>query len=349
MSYQIPSTYTRVIARVLRLSERRLPQLLEGTGLSLHVFNPGDDSHVTGEQQLLIMKNARRLSTSPDLGLRIGQMLEPASHGALGYLVLSSPDLKSALLSLSEYLPIRLPWTSIDVRSDDTWLDYELRLNMDMDDEPLVAQMINEGFAMLMQSFCEQMLGREIPEAEIHLTHSAPDYDAAYGEYLHASLHFGASKSIYRLPRTLENAPNIVADPLAVGVAKGLCDDLLQQTQDHAASSTAEKVRTLLLLKPFATTTEKDVADALYLSRRTLARRLDSEGTSYRSVRDQVLSDLSIRWLRESTQSVESIATTLGYSDSAAFRKAFRRWTGKTPSSFRGQPVDFPRADGFAL
>jgi AraC-like DNA-binding protein len=71
------------------------------------------------------------------------------------------------------------------------------------------------------------------------------------------------------------------------------------------------------------------------VSKRTLARRLESENTRYRKIRDQVLLELAQRYLRESRQWVESIAGLLGYYDSAAFRKAFKRWTAMTRREFR--------------
>ena len=86
---------------------------------------------------------------------------------------------------------------------------------------------------------------------------------------------------------------------------------------------------------PSVVATEASVAHALYVSKRTLARRLRGEGNSYRGIRDQALSELSGRYLLESNQSIESIAASMGYHDSAAFRKAFKRWKGTTPSEFR--------------
>ena len=73
----------------------------------------------------------------------------------------------------------------------------------------------------------------------------------------------------------------------------------------------------------------------MFVSKRTLARRLEKEGDSYRAIRERLLSELAARHLRESGLTVESVATLLGYNDSAAFRKAFHRWYGQAPSEFR--------------
>ena len=101
------------------------------------------------------------------------------------------------------------------------------------------------------------------------------------------------------------------------------------------ARSTSDRVRSLLLSKTPGSVTETDVASAMFVSKRTLARRLAAEGSSYHNVREQLLSELARRHLRESRLSVEAVATLLGYNDAAAFRKAFRRWYGQSPKAFR--------------
>lgn len=64
-------------------------------------------------------------------------------------------------------------------------------------------------------------------------------------------------------------------------------------------------------------------------------RVIAREGGSFRQLRDEVLADLAARQLMVTGLSVESIAQSPGYFDSAAFRKAFRRWYGESPSEFR--------------
>jgi AraC-like DNA-binding protein len=94
----ITSNYSRILARELRLQEKDLPSLLEGTGLAREVLLPGDETRLSGAQQLRLIQNAREISGSPELGLRMGRQLQPATHGPIGYLALSSQDLMTALL-----------------------------------------------------------------------------------------------------------------------------------------------------------------------------------------------------------------------------------------------------------
>ena len=108
-----------------------------------------------------------------------------------------------------------------------------------------------------------------------------------------------------------------------------------EQLHRNPAAAASDQVRRLLLSQTPGSVTESDVARAMFISKRTLARRLEGEGNSYRNIREKLLAELAGRHLRDSGLSVEALAALLGYSDTAAFRKAFRRWYGQTPSDYR--------------
>lgn len=80
---------------------------------------------------------------------------------------------------------------------------------------------------------------------------------------------------------------------------------------------------------------EQQVADALGVSLATLKRRLQSEGTSFRKIRDAVLRDMAIELLRGGVNTVEAMASRLGFGDTTSFRHAFKRWTGHPPSYYQ--------------
>ena len=330
--FPIPSTYARIIARILGLQERQLHTLLNGTGLHTDILMPGDETFITGQQQLRVMANGQRLMNSPAFGLYLGAQLQPSAHGPLGYLALSSPDLMSSLESLRDFLPVRLPFVALEISMDTDWLvcTYQIKLAADY----AVRRAMCESFVLVMQALVEEVLGRKVTEARIEFDHAEPPYQALYQAYIHAPFSFRGNQVAYRLPAALAHAPNTCGDSEAYRLAQDLCNQLLMK-KTHFKRSISDSVRTLLLAQPQGVADEESVARALYVSKRTLARRLRGEGTSYRRIRERALSELSGRYLLQSKQSIESIAALLGYHDSAAFRKAFKRWRGTTPSEFR--------------
>ena len=112
-----------------------------------------------------------------------------------------------------------------------------------------------------------------------------------------------------------------------------MCDELL--TDLAYRSGVAGKIRAYLLQDLARRPTLADIAERVGSTTRTLRRQLDHQGTSFRELLDELRSQVAIKYLRETVMTSEDIAVSLGFSDAANFRHAFRRWTGKTPSEFR--------------
>lgn len=81
--------------------------------------------------------------------------------------------------------------------------------------------------------------------------------------------------------------------------------------------------------------TSWDVARQLQISRRTLVRRLNSEGTSFKNQLDELRRQLALNLVARPQPSLMEITTLLGFSQVQAFHRAFRRWTGQTPMQYR--------------
>lgn len=78
-----------------------------------------------------------------------------------------------------------------------------------------------------------------------------------------------------------------------------------------------------------------EVARAQGMSVRTLTRRLEEEGRTFRAIRDDLRRDLAVQLLTQSRASVDSVATLVGFADTAAFSRAFRTWMERTPTAYR--------------
>lgn len=328
----IPSSYSRIVARELCLQEKALPKLLRGTGLSTRILLPGDESALTNEQQLLVLTNARRLSGSPDLGLRLGQRLQPSTHGPLGFLASSSPDLITALRSLQDYLPTRIPFAQLAVQESERWLDCQLEISLKAEAGEI--RLLLECFAMLVQAVIEALLERELDDGLFDFSFFKPSYHSNYANYIHGKYRFSRNQNRIRLPGPLAAARNNVADTEVYAMAERVCRQL-SETAPATSLSTSGYVRRRLLSNPAAAISESEVARAMFVSKRTLARRLEREGSSFRRIREELLAELAARHLREGGLSVEATAALLGYHDASNFRRAFRRWHGLCPSEFR--------------
>ena len=103
----IPCSYTRLIGRELDLQARDLPKLLKFTALTTEQLMR-DDTMITASQQIQILQNSLELSASDQFGLRLGQRLTPSTHGSMGFLINSSPNLLAVLQAFQTFLPTRM-------------------------------------------------------------------------------------------------------------------------------------------------------------------------------------------------------------------------------------------------
>jgi len=92
------------------------------------------------------------------------------------------------------------------------------------------------------------------------------------------------------------------------------------------------------LVKPAFPTVEQ-VASHLNVSARTLQRRLQEEGATFKAIMDELRKDFAIAYLKRIDLSISEIAYLLSYSDSSAFTRSFKRWTGQSPKAFRSETI----------
>lgn len=81
--------------------------------------------------------------------------------------------------------------------------------------------------------------------------------------------------------------------------------------------------------------TVKDIGDKLAIGKRTLQTYLKNEGVTFRQIRTGARKELARIYLSETDYTIEEIAYLLGFSEGCVFRRAFKNWTGMTPSHFR--------------
>lgn len=328
----ISSNYSRIVARELQLQERDLARLLQGTGLPKTVLLPGDDTPLSWPQQAKIIQNAKYFNDIPELGLRIGHQLQPSVHGPIGYLALSSPDLITALQALRDYLPLRIAFARLELEESAQWLTCTLEIGTAASPED--KRLLLECFSLLLQALVESVLGRPLTDGRFNFNYTKPGYARVYRDYFHSPVKFAQPVNQLQLPAQLSRTPNASGDSHSYALARDLCQRLLEEVPTASLSMT-DRVRRLLLSKPAGSVDEQDIAAALYVSKRTLARRLKLEGSGYRQIREQLFAELAARHLRDTELSVEAIAALLGYHDAANFRRAFRRWYQRSPQEFR--------------
>ncbi|WP_372747142.1 AraC family transcriptional regulator [Litorivivens sp.] len=340
---EIPSNYSRLIARELDLTAGQLPTLLRGTGIEVQQFM-NEDSLLTVAQQVRILHNALALGGQPEFGLRLGKRLTPATHGAMGFAASSSPDFFSALRAIHTFLPTQLGVIQLHLKQIEDHLECRLVVQVMLD--ATLERCLSETLLMALLAFGEFIVGRPLHEAEICFTHPAPEYHAIYSEYMPGQIHFDCDQLTLRLPIALCHEPNASANHENYSLALQQCENMLAQLQNEE-SSYQLRLKKMMLSRPPGTLSEGEAAASLFMSKRTLARKLKQEHCSFRKIRDDIMSQQAASYVCDGKLSIEAIAALMNYHDSANFRRAFKRWFGHSPEQYRqrvGSPDALPRA-----
>ena len=327
----IPSNYSRLIARELELQEPELSALLDMTQLTIEQFMQ-EDTLLTSLQQIQIIQNGLRLSGDETFGLRLGHRLTLPTHGAMGFLAMSSRNLKIALKAIQMYLHTRLNFLRIETVTNDDWLECYCYFNIDLNRDTI--RCTSEAFVKIIFDCAEFIMGRPLHEGVACFTYAKPNYSLRYSDYLAGQFEFSAAHLKVKIPVKLSQIPNASTNHENYLFAMQQCE-MMQEQLLSKRNTCKHQIQKMMLSHLPGILSEDEAAAKLFIGKRTLVRRLEKEGTGFRKIRDDILSQQAADYLRDSNMSVDTISTLLNYHDSANFRRAFKRWFSQTPDQYR--------------
>lgn len=160
-----------------------------------------------------------------------------------------------------------------------------------------------------------------------------PDYASDYAVVLPGEQRFGERRSAFWFDSTALAGP-VRCDALALrAFLRGLPGNLIgPHLFEHTASA---RVRALLRRSCPVWPDLQAAAKRLHLSAGTLQRHLSAEGTSYQAIKDELRRDMAVLRLTTSSVVLADLAADLGFSDTTAFQRAFKAWTGTAPGAYR--------------
>jgi len=262
-------------------------------------------------------------------GLLVGENAGPSSLGVPGFMLRTAPDVGNALRSLVLHLDLHdqggMP--TLQIMGGTTLLGYAIYLSGAEAPEQICEVSITIA-CNIMRSLC----GKSWKPSEVLFSTRKPQDLAPYRRFFQAPIRFNAEQCALAFPtRWLEHRiPS--ADSL-------LHRHLEKEAAERHNLRNADIVDSLrrLLRKSLATRqcTVIDLARQLHMHERTLNRRLQVEGTSFRHELDGIRYEMARQYLAETAMPIARIAAALNYADASAFNRAFKRWTGITPAHWR--------------
>lgn len=289
------------------------------------------DARIPFARIVALYENAATLTGDTAFGLHVGEHVDPTAFDVLGYSVINSPTFGDALDRVVRY---NSTWTNgscfaVEKIREDTKIVYAY-LDDSIRERRHDAEMT---FAALA------VLGRRVTNVdwvptEIRFEHEQPNDTTEHQRIFRCPVIFGATDNEFIFDSTYLSLPIVKADASLCAVLDRHANELL--ARHPREDSLVERVRTLLTDELSGGDASLDaIAERLGMSARTLQRRLRELGTSQQELLDEMRRHLAMRYLREPEMAVCEVAYLLGFSESSAFHRAFKRWTGKTPTEFR--------------
>ena len=269
-----------------------------------------------------------------------GLFAQPLRSGSFEFLcrgMLGAPTLAEALDRARRFLHLVLPDLVVGVHRVDTRAELriaEARPLAERPDDP-ARVFAFEWLLRLLHGLACWLAGRGLALDSVQFPYPRPthadDYALVYTE--HSS--FGGDQLVARLRANLLDLP-VRRDEAALAAfldgAPGKITMLYRRDRDSVV-----RVRDLLRDALPASLSLEEVAGRLHTSPRTLHRRLEEEGSGFRTIKDAMRRDIALARLTKTAQPIAAIAAELGYADTSAFYRAFVAWTGVAPERFRQQ------------
>ena len=331
----VDAVWARRVAAELDRAGLPTAQLLHEVGLRRERL-AGPDARVPFAAHVALLEAAARALGEPCFGVRLGSAVELAETGLVGYRALSSRDLREALRNLCRYLALQTEGASAELREEAG----EARLLFAAVDPAGAAsrQLADFAAARIVRHLAE-LTGRRVRPVRVELRHEPACPDLARRLGLPVAVHQPHNAVV--LDAGALATPVVEADPRLLGILRRYGDELLARRPPEADLVARAERRILEDLHAGAPGVPALARD-LGVSPRTLRRRLAEQDLTPARLVERLRRGLAERYLAEGTFSLGRIAYLLGYSDPAAFTRAFRRWTGRTPSEWRADPLPTP-------
>jgi AraC-like DNA-binding protein len=270
----------------------------------------------------------------PDFAFQAGAQFHLSAYGMYGFAILSGVNYRQTMRFAERYHELATPLTAIAFNEEGGRAIWSFApVANPRVDARLYRFIVDMQFGITL-SLHRDVMGPTFAPRELRVTYRAPNA---------AGIHAGTfgSPLLFEQPHNelvfdadwLDRNPTLGNEITHASVV-ALCDAQLEEFKLNLGL--AGKVRQILMASLMRPVSVVRVADAMNMSVRTLRRKLSEENTSFRALVDQLRMTMAVSYLRDTDLTVEEIAASLGFSDAANFRHAFRRWTKAAPGEFRG-------------
>jgi len=286
------------------------------------------DNRLPFSKYVALMKAAQELCSDPALALHFGVSVNSADISFTHQLAATS--LTEVFTMINRYAQLIV---EVDLAGPDRYTLSRIGGQLWLIDSRLNAndfpELTESGFARMIYLGQQAAPSMKWVKA-VHFTHAEPPYRAEYERIFRVPVTFGSDKNAFLVDDALLSFKPPAAPAYTSQILRSHAEDLLEKLE----KSKSLRSQVEALLTPALQSGDirmEAIAKQLGVSRQTLFRKLRSEGVTFENVLDDLRKRISLDYLNTKKMSVSQTAHLVGFSDPAAFSRAFKRWTGSSP------------------
>jgi AraC-like DNA-binding protein len=288
-----------------------------------------NNARVSGIVVDRIMADAAQETADPFFGMKEAEYFRPAHLGPLGFAWLASNNLLEALSRLQRYARVINDRMAFELDEDG-----ERTVITPTIDEPSLNPFHRDtGLLAVLVRMCRFLCGQQWNPQRVALSHPQPKDSSHFFAFFRCPVDFDSSANSLHISTAAAREPITGANEYLAQLNDHIVVRYLaHQSREDVVNRTRAAILDSL---SDGKATEKAVADMLHLSPRQLNRRLNEEGTSFRELLVECRRELAEQYISDGTLSLTEISFLLGFAEASSFSRAFRRWTGLSPTEAR--------------
>ena len=277
-----------------------------------------------------LQERAIALTGDPALGLHMSEQTSESAFDSLAYLVGHAPTLRDGVRVASQFAPLLMEGAHAVMRDspDLTTIECALPRATPIADR-FLADFAIGGFLRMAR----HIAGAQVTPRVVSFGHDRPPYHRAYLRLFGDTVLFSQGSTSISFDRDVADRLQLHRSPELYSVVISDAERKLERFTQGAR--TAELLRQYVLARPASRIQIATAARDLGMSERSLRRYLTMENTSYREIVRSTLEASACHLLRDPRRTIQETAVTLGFADARSFHRAFKAWTGMTPTQYR--------------
>ena len=323
-----PAQYILILIDLVESQGHSRDDLLAGTSLAETGIS-GIGARVGEADFTRLVDNAFALTGQADLGLALGVRLNLSAHAVLGQAFMTCHNLRDVMDLFLKYYHLLSPALHLEFEQQGdqcvlTTVTTPLENPVEFAYELMYSALLNT---------LRGLLGRDDLHLKFEIPYPEPPYAESYRQTLGDDVVFGCPRGRVIFDADLLEIPLPTSNPALRNLYEEECRRLLADLEEE--DSVAEQTLRLLRKLEGQYPQMPQLARMLNFSSRTYRRRLEQEGHAYQELLDQVRSEHATRYLLNTRLPLATIAYMVGFNDASNFRRAYIKWTGRTPRDVR--------------